>query len=390
MAKPKAHGTLTVALIALALAAVPLMADSGANHQKKLPLPIELGVSGSSANDISKAFCCGGTFGSAVLYNGALHILSNNHILARSGSATAGENDIQPGLIDVSCQASGADVVGHFIGDVVPLGSGIGGNNVDVGLSAAVTGAVNTSGFIMDIGVPCSVPLAAVINQPIVKSGRTTGCSSGTVTSVNTSVKIQYQTGCNQGKKFTINYTNQVATTNISAGGDSGSLILSQSGLHPTALLYAGSSTTTIGNPASDVVNAFQAGGHTFSWVGTSTCNGSCTTCNQAGGFTCTNNQAGVLPTSPTVSAASAASSWAHPADGDVDFARRVKESREPEILSRPGVIGLGVGATEADPTIAAIVIYLETGRNAQPHGLPSEIDGVPVRVILTDPFVAF
>ncbi len=90
------------------------------------------------------------------------------------------------------------------------------------------------------------------------------------------------------------------------------------------------------------------------------------------------------------MSAASAVPSWAHPADGDVDFARRVKEAHEPDLLSRPGVIGLGVGATEADPTMAAIVIYLETGKNAQPHGLPSEIDGVPVRVILTDPFVAY
>ncbi len=56
-----------------------------------------------------------------------------------------------------------------------------------------------------------------------------------------------------------------------------------------------------------------------------------------------------------------------------MDFARRVTESREPELLCRPGVIGLGVGATEADPTIAAIVIYL----------------GVPVRIVLIDPFVA-
>lgn len=375
-------------LIAVAaLGAGVILADSGANHQKKLALPIELGVSGSSAKDISHAFCCGGTFGSAVLYDGALHILSNNHILARSGSASAGESDIQPGLIDVSCQASGANSVGSFIGNVVPLGSA----NVDVGLSRAAAGAVHTDGFIMDIGVPCSAPQAAAINEPIVKSGRTTGCSSGTVTSVNTSVSIQYQVGCNAGRKFIINYTNQVATTNISAGGDSGSLILSQSGLNPTALLYAGSSTTTIGNPASDVVNAFQAGGHTFSWVGATSCSTlSCTTCNRTGGFTCTGNLAGVLPRSASVNAASAVPSWAAPSDGDVDFARRVKESHEPDLFSRPGVIGVGVGASEADSNKAAIVIYLETGKNAEPHGFPSEIDGVPVRIIPTDPFVAF
>jgi hypothetical protein len=391
MARFKAHRTLTLMLSAIALVAGPLMADSGANHQQKLPLPIELGVSGSSATDISKAFCCGGTFGSAVLYDGALHILSNNHIIARAGSATVPDNDIQPGLIDVSCQASGANVVGQFIGNVVPLGSGIGGTNVDAALSRAASGAVRTDGFIMDIGVPCSTPQAAVVNQPVVKSGRTTGCLGGMVTSVNTSVSIKYQAGCNQGKKFTINYTNQVVTTAISAGGDSGSLILTQAGLHPTALLYAGSSTSTVGNPAGDVINAFQAGGHTFSWVGTGSCNNlSCTTCNQAGGFTCTGNAAASLPAPVPSGASAAAPAWAHPSESEVDIARRVKEAHEPELFSRTGVIGVGVGATEADATKAAIVIYLETGQNALHRGLPSEIDGVPVRIIPTDPFVAF
>ncbi len=67
---------------------------------------------------------------------------------------------------------------------------------------------------------------------------------------------MQYQQGCNKGKKFTINYTNQVVVGSgtFSAGGDSGSLIVSQSAAHPTALLYAGSSSTTIGNPISEVL----------------------------------------------------------------------------------------------------------------------------------------
>jgi hypothetical protein len=369
----------------LLLAVAPLVADSGANHQKVLPRPIELGVSGSSANDISKAFCCGGTFGSAVTRDGALHILSNNHILARSGSATAGEDDVQPGLIDTSCQASPNNVVADFIGNVVPLGTA----NVDVGLALARSGAVNTSGYIMDIGVPSSLIRAAdssLINAPIVKSGRTTGCSSGTVTSINTNVSIQYQKGCNQGKKFTISYTNQIATTNISAGGDSGSLILTQSGLQPAALLYAGSSTTTIGNPAADVKAALSAGGHTFDWVGNANTSGSCTTCTQAGHFTCTGNQSVAVP---VPHAATTAAAWAHPTDSDVDFARRVKEAHEPILFSHPEVLGAGVGSDERDPGKAAIVLYVLSSPNARPFGLPTEIDGVAVRIIPTDPIVA-
>src|SRR5438094_8118711 len=91
----------------------------------------------------------------------------------------------------------------------------------------------------------------------VAKSGRTTGLTCGSVQSVNTSVKVQYQKGCNQGLKFTISYTNQVVvvSSTFSAGGDSGSLIVSRSAAHPTALLFAGSSTTTVGNPISQVLS---------------------------------------------------------------------------------------------------------------------------------------
>src|SRR6185369_7341227 len=66
-----------------------------------------------------------------------------------------------------------------------------------------------------------------------------------------------YQMGCNSGKKFTVSYTNQVVinSSSFSAGGDSGSLIVSNSGHNPVALLYAGSSSSTIGNPAGEVLS---------------------------------------------------------------------------------------------------------------------------------------
>jgi hypothetical protein len=359
-----------VILIAAALCGSLVLADGGPQHQVKQTPPVKMGTSGGSANDIGNAFCCGGTLGSLVNYNGSIHILSNNHILARSGSAVAGEDTIQPGLIDSSCQAAGDNIVGDFIGNVVPLGS-----NVDAALSLARAGTVDTTGAILDVGVPCSLPLAAAVNMPIMKSGRTTGCANGTVQSVNTNLSIQYQVGCNQGKKFKISYTNQIATTNISAGGDSGSLILSQSGVRPVALLYAGSSTTTIGNPIQDVINAF-GGGSNFSFVGSGTCNRSFT-CPASGG----GPPAAISPSAFGVG----------PSASDVDFARRIKEAHEPALFARAEVLGAGVGADDADPTQAVIVIYVETGKaGARSHGLPSEINGIKVKVISTDPFVAF
>lgn len=53
------------------------------------------------------------------------------------------------------------------------------------------------------------------------------------------------------------------------------------------------------------------------------------------------------------------------------------------------GVIGAGVGATAEDETQPAIVIYIDRTAPGRPHFAQS-MDGVAVRVVLTDPFVAF
>ncbi|MEK7731963.1 MAG: hypothetical protein AAB363_08925, partial [Planctomycetota bacterium] len=222
---------------------------------------------------------------------------------------------------------------------------------------------VNTSGEIIDIGVPCNTTQAPAVNLPVMKSGRTTGFVTGTITATNATVSIQYQKGCNAGKKFTITFTNQIATTNMSAGGDSGSLLVSDDGTpNPVGLLYAGSSTTTIHNPIQDVVNAFTAGGHTFSFAG-----------NACGG----------------AAAAGEVVAAARPSDDDLSAALRVKVENENDLFRIPGVLGVGIGAAENDPAEAAIVVFFESPRGAVPKTLPTELDGTKVRVILTDTIVA-
>src|SRR5256885_9855843 len=62
------------------------------------------GVSGGNINDISRRFCCSGTLGSLVSNGTTQYILSNNHVLARTDQAAAGEDISQPGLIDNNCQ----------------------------------------------------------------------------------------------------------------------------------------------------------------------------------------------------------------------------------------------------------------------------------------------
>jgi hypothetical protein len=255
--------------------------------------------------------------------------------------------------------------VGDFAGDLVPLGTA----NVDVALSTARNN-VDATGAIIDVGVPCNTTQAATVGLAVTKSGRTTGQTFGSIQSVNTSVSVQYQKGCGSGRKFTIGYTNQVVisgTGSFSAGGDSGSLIVSNDGTpNPVALLFAGNTTQTIANPITAVVSAFQAGGHTFSFVGTS-----------CGNFTASSPLGASLDKIP-------------PAD-EVEFTRVVKERYEAELFGRPGVIGVGVGADETDPSRGAIIVYLSAaaGTHPQPHAFPTELDGVQVRVIPTEPFVA-
>ena len=96
------------------------------------------------------------------------------------------------------------------------------------------------------------------VGLSVAKSGRTTGFTTGSITSINTSVSVQYTASCGGGgKKTTVTFTNQIVITpgTFSAGGDSGSLIVTNNASHnPVGLLFAGSSSATIANPIGQVL----------------------------------------------------------------------------------------------------------------------------------------
>src|SRR6185369_6922111 len=200
------------------------LADGGANHQVRNQ---HFGVSGGNVNDASSRFCCSGTLGSLVKIGSTQYVLSNNHVLGRSGAATVGDDISQPGLIDNGCRI--ATVVADFTA-AAPLGS----SNVDAAIAQLRPGTMDSTGFIEDIGVPSSTIVNPSVGLSVAKSGRTTGFTTGTVSSINTSVSVQYQQGCNQGKKFVVSYTGQVVinSSTFSAGGDSGSLIVTNNSSH--------------------------------------------------------------------------------------------------------------------------------------------------------------
>ena len=81
------------------------------------------------------------------------------------------------------------------------------------------------------------------------KSGRTTGLTSGRVTVMAATVTVDY------GGGRTAIFDDQVITTPMSAGGDSGSIIVNSEG-YVVGLLFAGSDQVTIYSPWSYVAQA--------------------------------------------------------------------------------------------------------------------------------------
>src|SRR3954465_11507349 len=228
------------------------------------PLPVQLGTSGGNAHDESSKFCCSGTLGALISRGGADYILSANHAIAISGAAKSGDPIIQPGLVDVSCTASKAHTVANF-----SQAPSLKTSNVDAAIALIVPGTVDTSGGILGLGAdggsgaPASDTAAATVGMPVAKSGRSTGLTCSSISSVNTSVKVDYQEGCDTGTKFTATFSNQIVINGapFSSGGDSGSLIVNSQTAQPVGLLYGGSDVDTVANPIGDVLNALRDSG---------------------------------------------------------------------------------------------------------------------------------
>ena len=346
-------------------------------NQKIEAAPIALGTSGGNENDRTTKLCCSGTLGSLVVRAGTFYILSNSHVLARSGQAALPEPIGQPGLVDTSpsCRAA-LEMHVADLSQFAPLQN----NGVDAAIAQIVTGQVDTTGAILQLGavsggVPQSAPpantvAAPTVNMPIAKSGRTTGLSCGTVQFTNVSVKVDYSTSCGGATTTTVTYSNQVMTSaSFADAGDSGSLIVDSTTAQPVALLYAGDNTgAAVGNPIQQVLDAFKSGTNAATIVGGPL--------HQVSG--CTGMAAQPAPF--------AATSEQQLFQAAVPAAIRVKERHQAELMSDAAVLAVGIG-TSSTPGQPGIVIYVERGK---PHrAIPSALEGIPTRIIATGRFKA-
>jgi len=237
------------------------------SHKAGQTPPIQLGTSGGWEKDLANGYCCGGTLGSLIQIGETQYILSNYHVFESdiiSGGngivAKTGDPIIQPGLIDVSCNAGNAQDVATLV-----INKSLPHSNVDASIAAVISGKVRTDGAILEIGTISKQTVAASINQAVKKSGRTTGLSRSKVSGLNASVSVAYDNECAGGAAFTKTFTGQIIIANrgsrFLAGGDSGSLMVEDVSTNPRAvgLLFAGSSTLAVANPIGDVLSFFGA-----------------------------------------------------------------------------------------------------------------------------------
>jgi hypothetical protein len=369
-----------------------------AAHQVQLSTPISLGSSGGNNKDYDTnssdqvTDCCGGTLGSLIQNSsGTQYLLSCNHVLARSDQASLGEPIVQPGLIDDNCtpygQPGAATTPVGVLSGFVQLNSS--SSNVDAAIAQVNSGAVNSSGNILELGAmqangslsaaPPGVSStggkgeAGTLNMSVAKSGRTTGLTCAAISAVALSVEVSYFTNCAETNPYyTKTYSDQIAITGneFSDAGDSGSLVVDSSDAEPVGLFFAGGMDASgvsegIANPVAEVLSELSSqvgGGTSYTFVGTAD---HAVSCLDYGNATVSAAQARALSDSET---------------------KRIELALEPaRALVNPstGILGVGTGKSSDHIGEGAVILYVDQSMNVT---APETVVGVRTIVIPTTP----
>ena len=199
-------------------------------------------------------------------------ILSNNHVMAASNNAELGDPIIQPGAFDGGTvpddvlanlerfveisfdSGSGGGGLVDFIRQLLclifgvfcddPPGEGPTDNQVDAAIARPVSDEIVLD-EINEIGNYVGIA-EAIVGMPLQKFGRTTELTTGSVQQIGATVNVQY------GDGLVATFTNQIIAGAMSAGGDSGSMVLNDQN-NLVGLLFAGSDSLTVINRIQDV-----------------------------------------------------------------------------------------------------------------------------------------
>jgi len=201
----------------------------------------------STGNDLE---CAAGTIGAVVLKSGTKYLLSNNHVYARENAAHAGEREDAPGRYDGKprcAQTAACGTLSQFV-NINFNGS----NTIDCAIAtmdtSRPTSVAQSGGY-----TASSTVQAASVGLAVKKSGRTSGLTTGTVQAINVTIQVQYSAGI-------ATFNGQIMTpATFIRSGDSGSLMVTQSGNNPVGLCFAGGSGGSFANPIGPVLQAFGA-----------------------------------------------------------------------------------------------------------------------------------
>ncbi|MCX4668116.1 S1 family peptidase [Streptomyces sp. NBC_01381] len=177
------------------------------------------------------------------------YILSNNHVLADSNRAQLGSAIVQPGIFDGGQDpADRIATLERFItiqfAPQIPLERH--NNVVDAALGTVDFQDATRETYFSGAPRAWRRKANVAVGDLVKKTGRTTNISFGRIIAVDATIDVNY------GTAGTARFKDQILTTNISAGGDSGSLVTSLDNV-ALGLLFAGSSTVTVLNHIENV-----------------------------------------------------------------------------------------------------------------------------------------
>ena len=224
-----------------------------------------------------------GTLGMVVKKNGIKQILSNNHVLANQNMAEIGDAILQPGVADGGTMEDKIAELSKYVpielirmSDCplmnlnVRIMNGLAklfkrksttpppivaiNNLVDCALATPVS-QDDLEEWIhgertFDRIIPSNEIVEAVIGLPVKKSGRTTELTHGKVTATEVTAQVM------MGDGIAI-FTDQIAMEYMLAGGDSGSVLLTEDN-KLVGLCFAGSDTMSLANRMANVFDALE------------------------------------------------------------------------------------------------------------------------------------